>query len=541
MKKHIATLLAALLSLAPFAASAQDGNSVPARSVLGQPDFASDTAGTSSTRLRSPQSIAVDPATGKVFVSDSANHRILRYRSTAALATGASAEGVLGQPDFTSSDDGTARNTFRSPEGITVDSKGTLWVADSFNNRVLRFDNAASKGNGADANGVLGQPDFTTPFSGTSQSAMNFPLDVAVGSNGLLWVADNLNNRILAFVEAATKADGANANGVLGQPDFTNNAPGLGRDRMFGPAGVHVDDAFNLWVSDVFNDRVLRFPDTSLGLPSGADAVGVLGQSDFDTNDPIGLPTRSLLEGPVGLATDAAGALWVADPGNNRVLRFDDAANRNNGADADGVLGQPGFDTREANTDRTGMKIPRRLALDDQGILWVADSVNNRVLRFFGAAPPDPVTGTPKADLLVGAKTALRKQKGNNRYNTSAIGQKIRVRTRKRTTAVHYRCQNDGTAAGDFRLKANGSNRKVKVKYFSLAGGTQRNVTGAISSGRHRTRVAPGTEFRLLAKARKTRRTGNRAKRLLALRATDDGTNDQVQAKILFKARFRAR
>jgi sugar lactone lactonase YvrE len=85
------------------------------------------------------------------------------------------------------------------PEGLAVDNAGRLWVADTVNSRVLRFDNAATLANSAPANGVLGQPDFSSGLFDTTQSAMHFPRGVAADDAGRLWVADNNNNRVLRF------------------------------------------------------------------------------------------------------------------------------------------------------------------------------------------------------------------------------------------------------------------------------------------------------------------------------------------------------
>ena len=128
---------------------------------------------------------------------------------------------VLGQIDFTSSDDfPTTQSRMCGPNGVAVDNDGRVWVADVCNNRVLRFASLAALSNGSAAEGVLGQPDFTSSNAATTQSGMSHPYGVAVDNAGRLWVADLSNNRVLRFDNAAGKANGANADGVLGQLDF---------------------------------------------------------------------------------------------------------------------------------------------------------------------------------------------------------------------------------------------------------------------------------------------------------------------------------
>jgi hypothetical protein len=86
-----------------------------------------------------------------------------------------------------------------NPVGAAVDANGTLWVADMWSNRVLRFDNAASKANGAAADGVLGQSDFTGATSRTDAQGMQMPLGIGVWGTQWLWVADTGNHRVTLF------------------------------------------------------------------------------------------------------------------------------------------------------------------------------------------------------------------------------------------------------------------------------------------------------------------------------------------------------
>ena len=144
--------------------------------------------------MSGPYSVAVDPTSGKVFVGERDNNRVLRFASVSALSNGAPAEGVLGQADFTSglpNRGGTVfTNTMVMPFGLFVDHAGRLWVADLGNNRLLRFDHASSKPDGADADGVLGQLDFTHSAPATTRNGMNVPYGMFVEPDGRLWLAD---------------------------------------------------------------------------------------------------------------------------------------------------------------------------------------------------------------------------------------------------------------------------------------------------------------------------------------------------------------
>ena len=169
------------------------------------------------------------------------------------------------------------------PTGVWLDPAGRLWVADEMNNRVLRFDNAITKANGANADGVLGQSNYTSNSSGTTQSSLSYP-HIAFGDNaGNLFVVDYNNSRTLLFNNAALKTNGANADIVLGQSDFVSNGVNTTAGGMNYPVGVTVDNYGNIYVGDRDNSRLLIFND-AINKTNGASADYVLGQPDFTSS-----------------------------------------------------------------------------------------------------------------------------------------------------------------------------------------------------------------------------------------------------------------
>ncbi|MEO1333428.1 MAG: NHL repeat-containing protein [Myxococcota bacterium] len=340
-----------------------------------------------------PVAVDIDPTTGKLFVVDESNSRVLRYRSADALVSGAAAEAVFGQPDlernFQGFPDGTApatAATLRSPADLTFDSVGNLYVADRGARRVVRYDGASSLVSGASASAVFGQPDLNSSgfLDATSASSLRSPGAVEVDAQDRLWVADNFDRRILRFDNATVAGNNPPADGVLGQPDFVSNAAEeISATSIGGSFGLAASTDGTLWVSDFANRRILRF-DNAAGLSNGAPASGVLGQPDFTTRS-FDLPLDQSFAGLRDVEVDAFGALYATTTLENRVLIFVDAANKANGGPVDIVLGQPALDTTTQGTTATSMASPRGLALDTRNNLYVADTTNNRVLRFDGS------------------------------------------------------------------------------------------------------------------------------------------------------------
>jgi len=353
-------------------------NGQAATSVLGSADL-----NTTGANWFQPEHVAVDPVSGKVFVADTYNNRILRFGVGGTLGSKSVPEGVLGQSNFLGTAPGTQANRLDTPTSLAFDTTGRLWVADRSNNRVLRFENAATKANGANADGVLGHPDFTTKISGgTSGQTMAWPQGVGVGANGRLWVADTSNCRVIRFDNAAAKANGASANGVLGQLNLKNTGFGLDAYTFRYPTALAEDLLGNLFIADTNNNRVTGFKKAAT-LPDASKAEWVFGQSSFTESSYLGG-----LVIPGGIAVDAYGRLFVSSSGSHRVLWYDQAATgaklRNS---ADGMLGGQPNEYFEGGVSELRFDEPAGIALDPNGSLYIADKSNQRVKRYLYSFP----------------------------------------------------------------------------------------------------------------------------------------------------------
>jgi hypothetical protein len=231
----------------------------PASVVVGQPDFTSNAQVTTQSGLKLPEAgLAV--AGGKLFVADRENHRIMIW-NTIPITNGTPADVVLGQPDFTTSNNTVSQTGLDEPEGLWSD--GTrLVVADSLNSRVLIW-NSIPTTNGAPADVVVGQPGFTTGGSPNPPTAQSLNRPIGVTSDGTrLFVADTNNNRILVYSPFPT-ANNPTASFVIGQADFVHGEENAGKvgptaQTLSNPYGLFISGK-KLYVSDFNNARVLIF------------------------------------------------------------------------------------------------------------------------------------------------------------------------------------------------------------------------------------------------------------------------------------------
>jgi uncharacterized protein (TIGR03437 family) len=343
--------------------------------------------------------IAIDYSTPSypLYVSDTANHRILVWRDSRRFENGAAADLVIGQPNFSTAlanvDSGSGqiptKDSLSAPRGVAVDAAGNLFVADSGNHRVLRFSRPVDQAGRITPDMVLGQPDFFSASSSTiSASRLQSPFDVAIGPEGSLFVADTGNHRVLVF--ESSLSSGAAAAAVLGQPGFTSGSlpSPVSAQTMSSPGGIAVDQFGFLFVADSGSNRVLIFPHAEDISGAGESASIVIGQPGF--NSAVAAAGANRLRSPQDVAVDPAGSIYVADGENHRVLRFPPVLLLPlTNSDAAQVIGQPGMGGAQANWNGSeglasgdSFFAPVGLLADRNGTLYVADFGNSRVVHF---------------------------------------------------------------------------------------------------------------------------------------------------------------
>lgn len=387
-KSALALIAASLLFTACGGGGGSDDKELEsAFTVIGQSSFVTGSPNAGSTTptaatLNSPRgNVAVNDT--MMFVADTANNRVLGYSSIPA-SNGVSADIVLGQVDFSGKTASTSATGLAQPNGIFVDATH-LVVADSGNNRVLIW-NTVPTTSGKAPDVVIGQTNFTSLTSGTSQTALSGPTAAIITPNHKLIVADRGNNRVLIWNAVPTTSN-TPADLVLGQSDFTASVHDDEAYSMYYPSSLW-SDGYQLFVSDTGNHRVLYWPN----FPQDIDAAAtyVVGQTDFSRS--TAGTSSSTLRSPWGITSDNSG-FYIADVGNNRVLKFDSMPSAN-GEAASFVYGQDDdtFTAATANDeDQNGTKddTPEADTLNGptgvfnyNGVLYVTDQNNHRVLLF---------------------------------------------------------------------------------------------------------------------------------------------------------------
>ncbi len=283
-----------------------------------------------------PRGIAVAPD-GSLYVADSRNNRIVHLDASGAPinAWGSTSPGC---PYTAAPPDDIPAGTFCEPWGIAVGLDGSVYVTDTWNHRVQKFD---SEGNPLAGWGVYGLGETGDAFWG--------PRGIVV-SEGHVYVMDTGNKRIAIFDESGQ---------FLSQFGTVGLAPG----EFDEPVGITIGENGIIYVTDTWNQRIQTFGPTGDGLNyfplAQWDVVGWYGQS---------------LDNKPFIAVDKSGRVFVTDPEGYRVIAYSPE-------------GQILFTWGEFGAEAGDFGIAAALAFDADGNLWVTDAGNMRILRF---TPPQP-------------------------------------------------------------------------------------------------------------------------------------------------------
>ena len=279
-----------------------------------------------------PSGLAIDKSVSpnRIYVVDPNNNRVLGWNDVAAFTTHAPADLVFGQasPYTGECNNGNPLSptaaTLCGPRDVAVDGAGNVYIADTNNNRVLEYDTPFTKGTAASR--VFGQGgSFTSAeknLGGISANSMFIPDGVAVDASGALYVAEQLNSRVLIFKTPLTSTT---ADLVLGQGEFhrgaCNRVARPPPPTLCKPQGLALDASSNLYVADVVNNRVLEYnaPIIRGKRPRWSSAKAAVSPPRAAMSAGS---ARSLLCAPRQVALDAAGNLYIADTSNHRVLEY---------------------------------------------------------------------------------------------------------------------------------------------------------------------------------------------------------------------------
>ena len=285
--------------------------------------------GSSPGQFLAPRSIAMAPD-GSVYVADSRNNRIQHFSSDGEVINTWGRYADVAQGDAPG-------GTFNEPWGVAVSPDGTVYVADTWNYRVQKF---TAEGEFISMFGSNGFGETPTSFYG--------PRAVAVDKDGNVYVSDTGNKRILIFDS---------------KDNFIEQfgSAGMGFGELDEPVGIAIDNEGNVYIADTWNLRIQVFSKN----PGG---FGYSSMKTWDVNAWFG---QSMDNKPY-ITVDGQKNIYISDPEGCRIIKYS----------SEGIpLGAWG-DCGYAPDQFTS---PVGLAVDGSGGLWVSDAGENNRLMYFSA------------------------------------------------------------------------------------------------------------------------------------------------------------
>ncbi|HLK66518.1 MAG TPA: hypothetical protein VKU19_23955 [Bryobacteraceae bacterium] len=319
--------------------------------------------------LRIPQGVAVD-SNGNVYIADTGDNSIRKVTTDGIINTvvGDSYPGFLG-------DGGNAQNAeLHTPSDVFVDSNGNLFIADTAN-AVIREVTAAgviSTIAGTTAVGYAGDGGLATA------AALLAPISVAVDSSGAVYIVENGDSRIRKIDTTKMNINTVVGNGYDG---FAGDGGDPTKAQLNYPTGIALDSSGNMYIADFLNFRIRKV--------AGGNITTVAGNGVLSFSGDGGPAVAAQLNGPHGVAADAAGNFYVSDSGNNVVRKVAKggvistiAGNGSPGSGGDGSAGT----SAQLNS-------PMGLAVDGSGNVYISDSLNAKVRKVSSSGVISTVAG----------------------------------------------------------------------------------------------------------------------------------------------------
>ena len=316
--------------------------------------FSGDGAKAVNAMLYQPTALAFD-GQSNLYIADSLNNRIRMVSTQGYISTFAGSGPTGYGTGGYGGDNGPAISALlHGPSGVAVDTNGNVYIGDTGNQRIRKV-----------AGGTI------SSIAGTGTAGYN-GMPTAAGSamfSNPSWVWTNPAGTLLLICDTFNGALRSLASGIVstvaGGPAATNGDAGPALDATFGTGAMALDTMGNLFFVDGYGGSKIR----KINLATGTIST-VAGTGSYGFNGNSGPGTSIELNGPLGLATDTAGNLYIADTANYVIRKLD----TNGDLTTIAGNGSQGYSGENVPALTAGFNQPIGIAVDSiHGFLYVGD------------------------------------------------------------------------------------------------------------------------------------------------------------------------
>jgi uncharacterized protein (TIGR03437 family) len=378
----------------------------------GSGGFSGDGGPAEIAQMRQPSGVAMDTA-GNLYIADSFNNRIRKVTPAGTITTvaGSGAVGPNIPFDGTFSGDGGPATSAAiiQPSAVAIDSSGNLFIAEPLANRVREVSllgtitTVVSGGLCSRLNlGLPNSPSFGGDGGPVAAAQVSCPSGVATDPSGNLYIADTANNRIRKVTTAGIITTVAGSGPSNSAGGFSGDGGQATSAMLWAPSAAALDVQGNIYIADTQNNRIRKV--TTAGIITTVTGSGPTGLAGGFGGDG-GPATSAALSSPHAVAIDAAGNIYIADSGNNRIRKVTPAGAITTVAGTGPAGSTGGFGGDGGLATAAQLSEPLGLALDPSGNLYIADYGNNRV-RELSIGPAITAAGIVNAASGVGGSVA---------------------------------------------------------------------------------------------------------------------------------------
>lgn len=315
---------------------------------------------------------------GSLYVSDSLNARIRKIEFKGEVDIEVQVLHWAGVGPSTKLEDGfrLSRAAFGQPRGITLDSKGNLYVADAKFQAIRKIDT------GDQVTTLSGPKGTPCKLSNNGPDVWFEPTGIVFGQDDSLWIANTQAHQLYKL--KGLERDTCEVELVVGSTQCRENPQasncykdGVAKEAQFwDPSGVAIDTGGNVYLADYNNNMIRKIDKTG-------NVTTVAGGGSQNPGFKDGKGTEARFRFPRGIAIDTQGILYIADTDNHAIRKIDKEGNVTTLAGT----GKKGF--QDGDGKLAQFHTPWAIAVDPQGNLYVADTKNHRIRKV-----------TPQSDAL---------------------------------------------------------------------------------------------------------------------------------------------